>query len=108
MSRESDRELIREAVGLLGEDPLTADARDAVHHALQVMHVRLAGPDYDYSLNIESLDRDDIPDAGLSDLATWSTWVVRGERFSGGHIDFQIKKRADRRAAGPPAGARQG
>ncbi|MGP5125640.1 DUF6508 domain-containing protein [Brachybacterium tyrofermentans] len=91
MNRQSDLELVGRAVDLWRDDPRGDSARGALRQALSVAHERLAGPDYEYMDHMHSLDRADIPTADLADVSTWCTWVVRGERFSDGHIDANIR-----------------
>ncbi len=46
----------------------------------------LLGSDYEYVEHIERVQARPIRDASRSDLATWFTWLVRGERFCDGLI----------------------
>ena len=46
----------------------------------------LAGTDFDYLEHIEGIEQQPISRASVEDLATWFTWLVRGERFCDGHI----------------------
>ncbi|MFJ6417101.1 DUF6508 domain-containing protein [Paeniglutamicibacter sp. NPDC091659] len=46
----------------------------------------LAGTDYDYLAHIERIQQQPIARATLEELATWFTWLLRGERFCDGHV----------------------
>ena len=46
----------------------------------------LAGTDYDYLGHIEGIQTQPVSRATPAELATWFTWLLRGERFCDGHI----------------------
>jgi hypothetical protein len=53
--------------------------------------LEVTGHDFAYLEHIEAVRRTPIASASSSDLATWFTYLFRGERFSDGHIEGFIR-----------------
>ncbi|WP_298864308.1 DUF6508 domain-containing protein [Microbacterium sp.] len=53
--------------------------------------LEVTGSDFEYLEHIEAVRRTPIASASSSDLATWFTYLFRGERFSDGHIEGFIR-----------------
>jgi hypothetical protein len=53
--------------------------------------LEVTGADYAYLEHIEAVRQIPIDSASSSELATWFTYLFRGERFSDGHIESFIR-----------------
>ncbi|RGE20087.1 DUF6508 domain-containing protein [Leucobacter sp. wl10] len=62
-----------------------------IFDALYAAYNHVAGPDHDYMSNIEPLREAPIPSASMSDLSTWFTYLMRGDRFDDGLIAAYIE-----------------